>query len=133
VGISLTRLDGTATGFSTSVPVPANGQVAKFANELFPTLTAPFQGILTATSNGGPIAVIGLRGHYNERRDLLITTVPAVDQNAVIPTTQLTFPYIIDSGGYTTQFVLFGPTGQASNGNLRLFTTGGQPLLLQFK
>src|SRR5207249_11352699 len=108
VNLALTRLDGTSTGFTTTVTVPANGQVAKFVNELFPSLTAPFQGLLTITSGGGAIAVIGLRGHYNERRDFLITTVPAVDQNAAIPSGQLVFPHVVDSGGYTTQIFLFG-------------------------
>jgi hypothetical protein len=133
VTLSLTGLDGSATGLSTTLTIPGNGQIAKFVNELFPSLAVPFKGILTVTGNGGPIAVIGLRGHYNERREFLITTIPAVDQNATIPTTQLVFPHIVDSGGYTTQFVLFGSTGQASNGNIHLFTTGGQPLSLQFQ
>jgi hypothetical protein len=133
VNLALTKLDGTATGLSTTLTIPANGQIAKFVNELFPSLAVPFQGILTVTSNNGPIAVIGLRGHYNERRDFLITTIPAVDQSAAIPTSQLVFPHIVDSGGYTTQFVLFGSQGQASNGNINLFSTGGQPLVLQFK
>src|SRR5262249_49133252 len=99
----------------------------------FPNLPASFQGLLTATSGGSPIAVIGLRARYNERRDFLITTVPATDATAPSPLGQLVFPHVIDSGGYTTQFTLFGAAGQASNGNLRFFTAGGQPLLLQLK
>jgi len=133
VTLTLNGLDGSTTGLTATVTIPANGQLAKFINEMFPSLTAPFKGILTVTSNGGPIAVIGLRGHYNERDDFLITTVQAVDQNAPIPTSQVTFPHIVDSGGYTTQFILFGSQGQATKGNLRLFTTGGQPLVLTVK
>jgi hypothetical protein len=132
VSLDLTRLDGTSTGLTATVTVPGSGQVAKFVNELFPTLAAPFQGILRVSTTSS-ITLIGLRGRYNERNDFLITTVPASDESAATTSAEFSFPHLADSGGYTTQFVLFGSSGQASSGNLRLFTAGGQPLPLDLR
>jgi hypothetical protein len=132
VELELTRFDGTSTGLKTSVAIPATGQVAKFLNELFPTLTGPFQGMLRATSSS-TFTMIGLRARYNERGDFLITTVPPVDETQPATSTESIFPHFADSGGYTTQFILYGAGGQPSAGSLRSVTPGGQLLNLQFR
>jgi hypothetical protein len=132
VDLELTRLDGTATGLKASVSVPASGQVSRFLNELFPSLTGPFQGTLKATSSAA-FAMIGLRARYNERGDFLITTVPPVDETQAATSAEWLFPHFADSGGYSTQFILFGASGQPSAGNLRSVSPGGQPLSLQFR
>jgi hypothetical protein len=73
--------------------------------------------------------VIGLRARYNERSDFLITTTPASNEAAPPSTATLFFPHIVDSGGYTTQFILFsGNAGQSSSGVMRLFSQSGAPL-----
>jgi hypothetical protein len=132
VELELTRLDGTSTGLKTSVAVPASGQVSRFLNELFPTLTGPFQGTLRATSSSS-FTMIGLRARYNERGDFLITTVPPVDETQAATSAESVFPHFADSGGYSTQFILFGAGGQPSVGSLRSVSPGGQPLNLQFR
>src|SRR5205814_1902209 len=88
-----------------------NGQVAKFINELFPTLPATFQGIVRVTSSTS-IEVAALRGRYNERGDFLMTTTPPLN-DAAPPATELVFPQIVSGNGYSTQIVVFGQGGSA--------------------
>ena len=71
------------------------------------------------------ISLVGLRARYNERNDFLITTPPS-NEAIPPPTATLAFPQIVNSGDYTTQFVLFsGTAGQASSGTLQFFTQTG--------
>jgi hypothetical protein len=123
----LYNLDGSSTGLLGTMPVPADGQAAIFLNQIpgFASLPASFQGVLRLSS-AAPISVVGLRGRYNERGDFLIATTPAVHETAAPSTAQLFFPHIADSGGYTTQFILFsGRAGQPSSGTLRFFSRSG--------
>ena len=118
--LELTTLDGTATGFIESITIPASGQVAKFIDEIFGSLTTPFSGILRITSTATDMAVVGLRLTTNERNDVLITTTPPSDESSATSSADLFFPHFLDSGGWTTQFILFsGSDGQMSGGTLR--------------
>lgn len=134
VNFELFKLDGSAAGLftSTSVPLPANGHVAKFVQELFPTLTLPFQGILRISSAAASgISVVGLRGRYNERNDFLITTTPPSNEAMPASSVEQVFPRLVNGGGYTTQFILFsGTAGQASSGNLDYLDAAGLGLSL---
>ena len=79
--------------------------------------------------SGLGISVIGLRVRYNERGDFLMSTTPAVDETALPSSSPLFFPRIVDSGGYTTQFVLFSARpGPFSSGTMRLFNQFGGAL-----
>ena len=70
----------------------------------------------------------GLRGRYNERNDFLITTTPPVNE-APPATSPMIFPHIADSGGYTTQFILFSAQpGSSSSGTMQLFNQSGGAL-----
>src|SRR5205814_10328605 len=75
ITLELRRLDGTATGLTGTLLVPANGQVTKFLNQIagLSSIQLPFQGVLRISSST-PISVAGLRGRYNERKDFLMTT-----------------------------------------------------------
>jgi hypothetical protein len=120
VNISLTDLTGNPLG-TTSMNLPANGQVAKFVDELFPGVGTPFKGVLRLNTSGSPIAVAELRGHYNQLDNFLMSTTPPTDENAAAPTTALVFPQIANGGGFTTQFILFsGALGQSARGDLKL-------------
>ena len=79
-------------------------------------MPAVFQGLLRITSVNS-IAVTGLRGHYNERGDFLITTTVVQKENDPSPvSSELLFPHFVLGGGYETQFVLFSPRLQNSSG-----------------
>jgi hypothetical protein len=126
VTFQLFTLAGADTGLTSTVQIPAFGQVAEFIEDLFPSLSLPFQGVMRI-STSSPISVVGLRIRYNERPgEFLMTTTPPTNENGPTPPPELDFPHILNGGGYTTQFVLFsGIAGQASSGNLNFFTQGG--------
>ena len=138
VNFELTGLNGSSTGLTGVLTVPANGQVAKFLTEIagLEGVQAPFQGVLRISSTSSPagIAVVGLRGRYNERGDFLITTTQPMDESTSAPATEQFFPHFADGGGYTTQFILFnGSTDQSSSGTLRFFNQSGQSLSLSVR
>lgn len=127
----LINMDGIPAGPGSSVSIPANGQFATFLNQVSGLVRpqTPFQGILRVSSSS-PISVLGLRGRYNERGDFLITTVPPANEgSAAAQGETLYFPHVVDSGGYTTQFVLINPaSSQPAPGTLRFFSSSGQAM-----
>ena len=130
VSLELTDLDGTATGLPESLTLPESGHVARFIDEFFPALTIPFSGILRIAATAPDIAAVGLRLAINQRQDILVTT-PPVEENAAPTASGLFFPHFVDSGGWTTQFILFsGAPGQAASGMIRFRGQDGQPLEL---
>ncbi|PYV12389.1 MAG: hypothetical protein DMG07_17210, partial [Acidobacteria bacterium] len=132
--VELTDLAGKALGASGSITVPGNGQVALFLDQVpgLEKLQTPFQGVARiSTTSASGISVVGLRGRSNERGDFLITTTPPVDEKIVPASAEQFFPHLADSGGYTTQFVLYsGSAPQAASGTLRFVSQSGQPLSL---
>jgi spore coat protein H len=130
--LELFSLSGTSTGIYGTVTIPGRGQVATFLDQVpgFERMTAPFEGILrisTASSSG--VAVAGLRGRSNELRDFLIATVPSIDESLPASRTDLVFPYFVQGGGYTTQFILFsGARETAPTGVIRLSDQAGLPV-----
>jgi hypothetical protein len=130
--LELSNLDGTPAAQPASMPLPGNGQVALFLDQVFANLSFPFQGVLRI-SGGTPagFSVVGLRTRTNERGDFLITTTPPTNENDSPSSTELLFPHLANGGGYTTQFILFsGAAGQSSSGDLRLLKQDGSPFNL---
>jgi hypothetical protein len=137
VNLDLTFLNGTSTGLSTLLTIPALGHVSAFVSQLFPTLVQPsqgsFQGVLRINASITPIALVGLRTRNNERGDFLITTLPATNELSNSTTAELLFPHFVNMGGYTTQFILFsGVQYQSALGTLNFFNQNGQPVNLTF-
>ena len=132
VTFELTNLSGASMGLTGSVTVPDNGQVAMFLNQIqgLEGLVIPFKGVLRMSSPS-PVNVVGLRGRYNERGDFLITTTSPVDEATTTSSNEMVFPHLVDSGGYTTQIILFsGAAGQTAVGNIRFFNQAGTRLNL---
>jgi hypothetical protein len=104
-----------------------------FLNELpgFQNLPVSFRGVLRISSSL-PISAIGLRGQYNERGDFLISTTPALADNAPPVSGELVFPHIATGGGYTTEFLLLN-RGGASAGTLSLRSQSGAELALPIR
>jgi trimeric autotransporter adhesin len=132
--VTLDRLDGSSTGLTGTLIVPANGQISTFLNQIpgLTGLTLPFKGVLRIAS-GSSISVVGLRGRYNERNEFLITTTPPIDEAAVPPFAELVFPHFADSGGYTTQFILLAGPSSSATGSLRTFSQSGEVLNLNMQ
>ena len=129
--LELTELDGTPIGLGATRTIAPSGQVAAFIDELFPALTGPFQGVLRVTSTPSAVAVIGLRSRTNQRGDFMITTTPPTDEAGPSTMSELVFPHLADTGGWTTQFVLFsGIAGQTASGTMSFVSDSGQALPL---
>jgi len=130
VDFQLTYLDGAPAASTGSLAIPGFGQRSLFLNQI-PGLDSlsSFKGILRISSAGQQnIAVVGLRGRFNERGDFLITTTPAVNEDTSGRETAV-FPHIVDGGGYTTQFITFSGTyTEPASGNLQLFSQAGENL-----
>jgi hypothetical protein len=129
VVVEVKDLDGT-TGLIGTIPIAGNGQTALFLNQIpgIETLLTPFRGMLRLTSFT-PITVVGLRGRYNERNDLLITTTPPGNESA--PASGIYFPNFADAGGYSTQFILFSEQpGQMPSGTLQFVSQDGAAMNL---
>jgi hypothetical protein len=108
VSLDIDKLDGTPTGLSTTVDIPAGGQIAKFVNEVIPDLPATFMGVLRV-SCPSPIYLTSRRMRYNERSDFLVTTVPARDDATAPSGAEVDFPHIVSGGGYSTQLIMLSP------------------------
>jgi hypothetical protein len=102
-------------------------QLALFVDQLpgFESLPQRFNGGLRiSTSAATPVALIGIRGHYNERRDFLMSVVHLNADPAVAG--ELYFPHVVQGGGFTTQVVLYSTSNTAS-GVVRFFSQTGNP------
>jgi hypothetical protein len=141
-GISweLFSMDGTTTGLHGSTSIPPRGHVSVFLNEMasFENIQIPFKGFLRINDSpyvtSPAIEVVGIRGRYNERGDFLITaTTPTAESVLPQSSTPVMFPYFVDGGGYTTQFVLFNGSGQGSTGSLNFVGPQGSPLTVQVR
>ena len=135
ISLELIRLDGTSTGQTAIISLPGFGHVSKFLSQFFRDSALPdsFQGILRISASS-PISVVGLRVHYNELADFLITTTPPVDESAPSSSEEVLFPQWVDGGSFTTQFILFsGRSGQPSNGSLRFLDSNGQATFLNLR
>jgi hypothetical protein len=121
VSITAANLQGQQVG-QGSVTIPGNGQSAMFLNQVpgLEGLPLPFQGRLRVSTASPDITAVGLRAHYNERGDFLITTTPPFPESQ--PSGTLVFPHFVNGGGYTTQFVVISGQSQASGGTLRFFS-----------
>jgi sugar lactone lactonase YvrE len=133
ITLELSNLDGSSTGMTGTLSLPANGQTAKFLHQIpgLESVPASFKGSLriSSASQGASaaISVVGLRARYNERNDFLIATTAATSDAVRAVSVQVFFPHIVDSGGYTTQFILFS-RALLSTGTLELFSADGTPL-----
>jgi hypothetical protein len=134
IALDLYGNDGAPAGLSDSIAIPGNGQTAVFPNQVsgFSGLPASFRGVLRVSS-ASPIAVSGLRGHYNERGDFLISSASPVLEADVPQSSELLFPHFAAGGGYEMQFVLFSGRATSSSGTIYFFDQNGNPLSLIFR
>ncbi len=131
VTLAVTSLDGSmAMGVApVTLPLPPSGQVARFLDEIFDSLPGDFSGVLRVTSTAD-VAIVGLRLRINDLGELKMTTTSPSDETGASTMMDRYFPHIVDSAGWSTQFILFsGTAGQASSGTLSYFDTGGEPFV----
>jgi len=127
ITLEITNLDGSPAGAAVTLSIPPAGQTARFIDELF-TLPSDFSGILRISSTSS-VAVVGLRSRVNQRGDFMITTTPPTKEAGPAVSSDLYFPHLDGSDGWSTQFVLFsGTAGQISAGLLHFLGQGGERL-----
>ena len=98
VTFQVNRANGETAG-SGELIIPPRSQVARFLSE------APFKvqnlAAVALTFNSTlPIAVLGLRGHANERNEFLLSTLPVSGAVVAEPVYKAHFA---NGGGWTTQ------------------------------
>ena len=136
VNLDLLNLDGSPTGISSTLTIPAGGQRALFLKQIpgFASVPARFQGVLRATGSSGSFTMTGLRGRYNERGEFLITTTSTVGSTQLPQTSELLFPHFALGGGYEMQFVLIsGRNDQPASGTIYFFDQAGLPMTIPFR
>ena len=127
VSLEVTRLNGSLAVPPATLVLPPSGQVARFIDEIF-SLPDNFSGVLRATSTAD-VAIVGLRLRVNGNNELKMTTTSPSNEMDPSTSEERFFPHIADSGGWSTQFILFsGTAGQASSGTLTFIDASGQPL-----
>ena len=127
VTLEVTGLDGTLAAPPATLPLPPSGQEARFIDEFFDSLPPNFSGVLRVTSTA-EVAIVGLRLRYNRRGELKMTTIPPSIETDPPTTADRFFAHIVDSRGWSMQFILFsGTAGQASSGTLSFIDTAGEP------
>ena len=127
VTLEVTDLDGTLAAPPAPLTLPPSGQVSRFIDELFDSLPPNFSGVLRVTSTA-EVAIVGLRLRYNDRGELKMTTTPPSIETGASTMADRFFAHIVDSAGWSTQFILFsGTVGETSSGTLSFFDTEGEP------
>ncbi len=127
ITINAYRKDGvTAAGTSKApIPLPANGYTAGFADGFVTGLPAGFTGVLDISSPV-PFAALTLRSLDNERGDFLMTTFPVADANQPAPS-PVSFPQVVNGGGYVTEFILIS-TGEPAATTIGFYDENGVPV-----
>ena len=77
-------------------------------------------------SSSAPVAVLAIRGRYNERGDFLLSATPPADPRAAED--QSFIPQVVDGAGYTTEIVIYGGSEDAPVvGSIYFFDQNGRP------
>ena len=127
VTLEVTRRDGTLAASPATLTLPPSGQDARMLDEIL-TLPADFSGLLRVSSVFD-VSVIALRVRINELGELKVTTTTPSNETAVATSEDRFFAHFADSGGWTTEFILFsGTAGQPASGTLSFIDASGQPL-----
>ena len=125
INFELITLHGESVA-AGALQLQPNGQSHSFVAELpgVENLPNPFQGTLRLWSST-PVAVIGIRGRYNERGDFLLATTPPVEESA----DEVFIPQMVNGAGYSTQIVVYdGSEGEPTSGNIYFFDQNGDPI-----
>ena len=127
VTLEVTHLDGSLAAAPEPLTLPPSGQVARFLYDIF-SLPDNFSGVLRVTS-AADIAIVALRLRVNENNEIKVTTLTPSNERDPSTSENSFFAHLADSGGWSTQFILFsGTAGQAASGTLSFIDTKGKPL-----
>jgi hypothetical protein len=81
-------------------------------------------------SSDQPLAVLALRGVYNQNDDFLLTTTPISDLTNPPSSGPAYFPRLLDGGGYTTSLALMNTSDSTETGVFQVMDKNGNPLIV---
>ncbi|PYS26651.1 MAG: hypothetical protein DMG11_19110 [Acidobacteria bacterium] len=102
-------------GRQTTIQLDGRAQKSQFVHELFPGIGTSFVGSMSLTSNV-PIAVLALRGTFNQSNDFIMATVPVFSGST--STEPAVVPQIADGSGYVTELILLNPAATPITGTV---------------
>ena len=127
VTLEVTHHDGTPAAPPDVIVLPPSGQTAGMLDEVL-TLPADFSGLLRVSA-AFDVSVIALRFRVNALGELKATTTTPSNEAAEASSQDRFFAHWADSGGWTTEFVLYsGTAGQAASGTLSFYDAAGLSL-----
>jgi hypothetical protein len=111
--------NGTSVGSQANLTIPANGQVSRFINLIFPNLSAEFRGVMRITASS-PLSALSLRTRYNELGNFLFAMAPTLNENAsAVPGASVALPLLAIGAGYSSDILLYdNAAGGANSGSL---------------
>jgi sugar lactone lactonase YvrE len=137
ITLELSHSDGSRAGLPEPVlrDLPAFGRFAQFVSEIFPSVPAGFKGVLrVSTASPSGVSIVGVRGHYNERGDFLMTTAAPINEAQLGTARELILPHFVDGAGFSTEFVFVnGSATSSSSGALLLYQDSGQEFPLPLR
>ncbi|MBZ5537885.1 MAG: hypothetical protein LAO31_18170 [Acidobacteriia bacterium] len=123
-----------AQGTGTLAP---GAHVAKFIDQLGPDFVLPSTfgstggfGSLEVTSDQ-PVSVIALRLTANQRGETLLTSTPIADLTQSVPGGVISFPQLVDGGGYQTALILLNTSASPESGMIWFYDDLAFPLLVR--
>jgi len=135
VTLTLVNMDGSSTGLSTTIALPARGHITDYLHKLaaFSSIPNPFQGLVLVHATGPGVVAFGMRGRISENGNFVGTATGPIKEHPGSGTTVI-FPHILDGGGYGTRFILFSdPAGPGTPGTLNFADENGDPLPLSLQ
>ena len=122
VSLEITRPDGSLLLPPASLALPPGGQATRLLPHLFNLPEDFSSGLLRVSASNGEVALAALRFYVNRSGELKTTNVWPQDERAPATSEDRYFAHLADSGGWTTQLILFsGALGETGSGTLSLF------------
>ena len=122
VSLEITRPDGSLLLPPASLALPPGGQTARLLDQVFNLPEDFSSGLLRVSASNGEVSVVALRFRVNQRGELKTTTIWPRNENAPATSEDRYFAHLADSGGWTTELILFsGALGETGPGTLSLF------------
>ena len=100
----------------------AGGHISTFLNQAPFNAESPLNGTFTFSSDV-PVAVVALRGRWNDRNEFLMTTLP-VGQLTTGTDRTIYFPHFADGAGWKTEVILVNPTDDSMTGTVEFLGQG---------
>lgn len=131
LNLKLRDSDGTILS-QGSIGLAAGEHLAKLLYQLAPDFVLPVGftsglGSLEVTSDQ-PVSVLATRITSNQNGDFLVSSTPVADLSSPVPNGILSFPQVVDGGGYQTTFVLMNTSNAQEGGSVRFYDRNGAAL-----